>query len=227
MALLAESHITDEILLEAFEKIRMGEASPAKDPNTLLRYARHEAGHMFVAWKSGSPVHQVTIVGRGGAGGYMEDKQDEEKKPQTKKDLERDILISMSGRAAEIVYYGREEGLSTGVGASESIGGPGGDLPNASQKAIQIVRVYGMCDEIGQLALDELAVSHSPRPLTNKTLELAEKIVSNQLEAAIKLIESNRKTFDHFVDELMKHNRLDENQIASILGPLQNECEPL
>lgn len=221
MALLAESHITDEILLEAFEKIRHGEASPAKDPNILLRTARHEAGHTFVSWKNGSPVHQATIVGRGSAGGYMEPKQDEEKKPQTKRDIELQIRIAMGGRAAEIVYYGREGGLDTGVGGEK------GDLAIASRIAIAMVRDLGMCNEIGQLALDVLAVSNSPRPLANKTLELAEKIVSNQMEVAIKLIESNRKTFDHLVDELMKHNRLDEHQIASILGPLKNDCEPL
>lgn len=216
MALLVESHITDEILLEAFEKIRMGEASHSRDQETLLRTARHEAGHAFVNWKNGSPVYQVTIVGRGQAGGYMEGKADEEKRNYTKSEFENLIRVGMAGRAAEIVYYGKEEGLDTGASS---------DLQKASKIAIEMVRNYGMCDEIGQLELDVLTVSYSPRPLAEKTLMLAEKIVSNQMEIAIKLIENNQKIFDHFVDELMKHNRLDESQIASILKPLQNECE--
>ena len=164
MAALAGTSITDQILLEAFEKQRMGEASPCKNPEKLLRIARHEAGHTFVAWEGGTPVHQVTIVGRGGAGGYMEHKHDDDRDLHTKEDILRDIRVSMAGRAAELVCYGPEAGLSIGVGVPRAAGGGGGDLPTASQKAIQMVRVYGMDDEIGQLALDELTVQYSQRP---------------------------------------------------------------
>jgi cell division protease FtsH len=220
MAALAGSCITDEILLEAFEKQRMGEASPCKNPEKLLRIARHEAGHTFVAWKSGTPVHQVTIVGRGGAAGYMEHKYDDDRDLQTKEDFLREIRGKMAGRAAELVYYGAEAGLSVGVGVPKTIGGDGGDLPDASQIAIQMVRVYGMDSEIGQLAVDELTVANSQRPLAERTLLLAEKIVSEQLNAAKALIEADRDQFDHLVDELVKHNRLDEAQLTKLLGKL-------
>ncbi|MGB2865391.1 MAG: AAA family ATPase [Sedimentisphaerales bacterium] len=218
MAALSESAISDEILLEAFEKQRMGEASPCKNPEKLLRIARHEAGHTFVAWKSGEPVHQVTIVGRGGAGGYMEHKYDDNRDLRTKEDFLRDIRVSMAGRAAELVCYGPEAGLSIGVGASKAIGGRGGDLPTASQNAIQMVRVYGMDEEIGQLAVDELTVEYSQRPLAERTLLLAEKIVSEQLNIARALIEKNRSEFDRLVDELIKKNRLSEEDLVRILG---------
>ncbi|HPY49839.1 MAG TPA: AAA family ATPase [Sedimentisphaerales bacterium] len=218
MAALAGSTITDSILLEAFEKQRMGEALPCTNQTKLLRIARHEAGHTLVAWKSGTPVHQVTIVGRGGAGGYMERKHDDDRDLQTKEDLLRDIRISMAGRAAELVCYGPDAGLSIGVGAPRAIGGGGGDLPNASQRAIQMVRVYGMDEEIGQLALDELSVENSQRPLAEQTLMLAERIVSEQLDVARRLIETHRDEFDRLVDALVKHNRLDEAQLTELLG---------
>jgi ATP-dependent metalloprotease FtsH len=218
MAALAGSTITDSILLEAFEKQRMGEARPCKSQEKLLRIARHEAGHTLVAWKSGTPIHQVTIVGRGGAGGYMERKHDDDRDLQTKEDLLRDIRVSMAGRAAELVCYGPDSGLSVGVGAPRAVGGGGGDLPTASQKAIQMVRVYGMDDEIGQLAIDELSVEYSQRPLAERTFVLAEKIVSEQLNAAKELIEANRGQFDRLVDALIQHNRLDEAQLADLLG---------
>jgi ATP-dependent Zn protease len=132
----------------------------------------------------------------------------------------RDIRVSMAGRAAELVCYGPEAGLSIGVGAPRAVGGSGGDLPTASQKAIQMVRVYGMDAEIGQLAIDELTVEYSQRPLAERTLLLAEKLVSEQLNAAKTLIEENRDEFNHLVDELMKHNRLDETQLTILLGKL-------
>jgi len=219
MAALASSPVTDEILLEAFEKQRMGEASPCRDPEKLLRIARHEAGHAVVAWKSGMPIYQVTIIGRGGAGGYVEPRHDVEgQELHTKEDLLRDIRVSMAGRAAELVCYGREGGLSISVGAPIAAGGNGGDLPTASRKAIQMVRVYGMEKEIGQLAIDELAEQYSQRPLAERTLLLAERIVSEQLDAAKTVIEDNRAEFDRLVDELMKHNRLDETQLVNLLG---------
>jgi ATP-dependent metalloprotease FtsH len=210
MAALAGSTITDEILLEAFEKQRFGEVSPCKNQEKLLRIARHEAGHAFIAWKSGKPVYQVTIVGRGGTGGYAEPKHDAEgRNLRTKEDFLCDIRISMAGRAAELIYYGPEAGLSIDVGWSKNIGGPGGDLPSASQNAIQMVRVFGMDEEIGQLAVDELNVQYSQRPLAEQTLLLAEKIVSKQLNVARDLIEKNRDEFDRLVDELVKNIRID------------------
>jgi ATP-dependent metalloprotease FtsH len=225
MAALAGSTITDSILLEAFEKQRMGEALPCRNPEKLLRIARHEAGHTLVAWKSGTPVHQVTIVGRGGAGGYMERKHDDDRDLQTKNDLLRDIRISMAGRAAELVCYGPDAGLSIGVGAPRAVGGGGGDLPAASQKAIQMVRVYGMDEEIGQLAVDELSVENSQRPLAERTLLLAERIVSEQLDVARELIETHRDEFDRLVDELIAHNRLDEAQLVDLLGERPGPAE--
>jgi ATP-dependent Zn protease len=81
-----------------------------------------------------------------------------------------------------------------------------------------MVRVYGMDDEIGQLAIDELSVEYSQRPLAERTFVLAEKIVSEQLNAAKELIEANRGQFDRLVDALIQHNRLDEAQLADLLG---------
>ena len=222
MAALAQTPINDEILLEAFEKTRMGEASPTQNPDVLLRIARHEAGHTLVAWKLGSPVHQVTIVGRGGAGGYMEHKHQEENGIRSRVDLLRDICISMGGRAAELMCYGPDEGLSTGVGASRGIGGGGGDLPSATQRAIEMVRVYGMTEEFGQLAVDELFVQNSQRPLLEGTLKLAESIVSGQLERATALLQQYRDEYDRLVEHLMLHNKLNEQELESLLGS-QNE----
>jgi ATP-dependent Zn protease len=149
----------------------------------------------------------------------MESKHDDDERDlDTKEDFLADIRISMAGRAAEVICYGPDAGLSVGVGAPRAIGGAGGDLPTASQKAIQMVRVYGMNEEIGQLAVDELAVENSQRPLAERTLLLAEKIVSGQLSAAQNIIEENRDEFDRLVDELLKHNRLDETQLTKLLG---------
>lgn len=77
-----------------------------------------------------------------------------------------------------------------------------------------------MDSEIGQISLDSLAGPNSTYPLAEKTLALAEKIVSGQMKTAQATIEENRKAFDCLVDELIKHNQLDETQLTSLLGEL-------
>ena len=76
------------------------------------------------------------------------------------------IRVKMAGRAAELVYYGPEGGLSIGVGAvSNSAQTCKGDLPTATSCALLIVRYCGMDSEIGQISLDRLTHPNSTSPL--------------------------------------------------------------
>jgi ATP-dependent metalloprotease FtsH len=209
MAALAGSTITDEILVEAFEKQRFGEASPCNSPEKLLRTARHEAGHAYVAWRGGNPPYQVTIVGRDKTAGYMEGKADEDRVNYTKTEILQIIRECMGGRAAELVYYGKEEGLDTGASK---------DLEKATWWAKKMVSELGMTDNIGQIALNQLANRSGTFPLSEKTAHEVEVIVSKQLKEAFNLIEANKALFDKLVDELMKKNRLSEEDLVRILG---------
>ncbi len=221
MAALSSSTITDEILLEAFDKSRFGEQSPTKNMESLLRTARHEAGHAFIGWKLGRDIHSVTIIGRDRSGGHVEWKIPEEMATETKTQMLQFIRCCMAGRAAELVYYGDEDGLSMGVGmAFQARDKYEGDLPKATKIALQIVRGFGMDSEIGQISLDVLAERYSTYPMAEKSLALAEKIISEQMKIAQTLIEENREEFDRLVDELIKHNRLGEAQLTYLLGKL-------
>ena len=192
-----------------------------KDRETLLWIVRHEAGHAFIGWKLGRAIHNVTIIGRDGSGGHVEWKAKQEQSIMTKTQMLQRIACAMAGRAAELVYYGQEGGLSMGVGAaSQARDDYPGDLPKATQLALSIVRGYGMDSEIGQISLDVLAERYSTYPLAEKTLELAEKIISEQLNAAKTLIEENQDEFDSLVDELIKQNQLSEAQLTELLGKL-------
>jgi len=209
MAAQQASEITDEILEEAFEKIRMGEATATPDVETLRRIARHESGHALIEWLAGNAPVQVTIVGRGHAGGYMEKESEEERMIYTKKEIEQDICTSMGGRAAEIVYYGVEDGLSTGVSS---------DLQNATRLAQRMVRVFGMAEDFGQISLDGQQLHDGP--LAIKVNEAAERIVTKQLEIAIELLEKNREYLDLFSTKLLEKNRLTREDIEEILPSL-------
>jgi ATP-dependent metalloprotease FtsH len=208
MAAQAGQTVDDSLLEEAFEKIRMGEVRELPSPERLLRIARHEAGHAFVAWKGGNRVDQVTIVGRADAGGYMERKADEDRPFYVKAELEQLICETMAGRAAEIVCYGEENGLSTGVGS---------DLKDATKLALKMVREFGMGKDTGQIALEVFAGQNGALPFAEQIAQQVEAVISEQLREAVSLIEANRELFDTLVDELVERNRLSESELAKIL----------
>ena len=209
MAAQRASEITDGILEEAFEKIRIGEATGTPDQETLRRIARHESGHALIDWMGGNPPVQVTIVGRGHAGGYVEKESEEERMIYTKTELERSIRASMGGRAAEIVYYGADEGLSTGVSS---------DLQHATRMAQRMVREFGMAEDFGQVSLDSQLLRDGP--LAIRVNEAAERIIRGQLQAAVAMLQENREYLDTLSEKLLEQNRLTRDDLEAILPPL-------
>ncbi len=215
MAAQTGTSITDEMLEEAFEKARMGAATEAPDAKTLERIARHEAGHTLIAWLGGNLPVQVTIVGRGGAGGFMEREADEKRIIYTKPEIEQLIREAMGGRAAELLYYGEEEGLSTGVGS---------DLSHASQWAMRMVQEFGMDNGLGQFAMAEIARnSAGDGPLSARVARQAQRIVDEQLKQALALLQKNRPVLDALIAELLKKNRLTREEMREIFDRIQNK----
>jgi ATP-dependent metalloprotease FtsH len=206
MAARKGTTLTDALLEEAFEKFRMGEPGKAPDAATLERVARHEAGHALVGWFTGNRPVQVTIVGRGGAGGYVEKDAQEDKILYSRSELGSIIRQAMGGRAAEIIYYGKSEGQSTGVSS---------DLRVASRWAERMVREFGMSEAVGQLHIDERQLRDGP--LTVRVAEAAEAIVHAELDEAVRLLESHRSTMDRLVTELLARNRLTAQDLEALL----------
>ena len=210
MAAQAGACITDVMIEEAFEKARMGVANEAPNTKTLERIARHEAGHTLIAWLGGNQPIQVTIVGRGDAGGFMEREADEKRILYTKTEIEQLIREAMGGRAAELLYYGDEEGLSTGVSS---------DLSHASRWAARMVQEFGMDNGVGQIALADIT-GHSAAdgPVGARVARQARRIVDEQLKQALALLGKNRHDLDTLVAELLNKNRLTREEMKAILG---------
>ncbi len=199
--------VTDKIIEEAFESKRMGEARSGRaDEKTLLRIARHEAGHCLIGWLRGEKPVQISIMARGNAGGFVERVSDEEKMIHTKSDLEGMICQSMGGRAAEIIYYGENEGLSSGVS---------GDLKSATHYAGIMVQEYGMGEKTGQIYLGKEKMNNSQ--ISIDVITSIEKIINNQLEYGIKILTSNKEYMDKLISELLEKNRLTTAELELIL----------
>jgi cell division protease FtsH len=101
--------------------------------------AYHEAGHALVARKlaHADPVHKVSIVARGGMGGYTRLLPDEDRHLWSKTQFKDMLAVSMGGRVAEEIIF-----VDVTTGASN-------DLSTATNIARQMVTRYGMSDKLG------------------------------------------------------------------------------
>ncbi|MBM7561910.1 ATP-dependent zinc metalloprotease FtsH [Fusibacter tunisiensis] len=106
--------------------------------------AYHEAGHAVIAQllPETDPVHQVTIIPRGRAGGFTMQLPEEDRSYATKKGMERELIILLGGRVAESLVLGD---ISTGAQ---------NDLSRVTKIARSMVTKYAMSDNLGSMSYD-------------------------------------------------------------------------
>ena len=124
-------------------------AGPEKRSRVVPEHERkltayHEAGHAVVmhALPTHEPVHRITIVPRGHAGGMTISLPDEDHSYQSKRYMEEQIVSLLGGRAAEKLMLGD---ISTGAS---------NDIERASHIARKMVTAYGMSEKLGSIAFE-------------------------------------------------------------------------
>ena len=135
--------ITQTEIEEAAIKVVVGTEKKSKvmsDHEKKLT-AYHEAGHAicFYACDTQDPVHQISIIPRGMAGGYTMPLPTEDKGYRTRKEMEEDIVVDLGGRVAESLIMGD---ISNGAYS---------DIQKATKTATDMVVKYGMSDAIGPI----------------------------------------------------------------------------
>lgn len=205
--------VSDEVLEEAFETYNNGETKEW-DASLLERVARHEAGHAFICWQGGETPSYITIVARGGYGGYMQHADEEGKSLYTKEELMGKIRASLGGRAAELVYYGDKDGISTGAS---------GDLAAATEQARRIICTYGMNDEFGLAVIDGRTVQGGE--ISAKIQTAVNKILSEEMSKALKLISENKRAVDALVEQLLAKNHLSGDEIVKVFSQTYSHTE--
>jgi len=198
--------IDDVILDEAFEVYRHGEEKKWGH-EYLERVARHEAGHAYLCRLGGGTPDYLTIVARGGHGGYMEHADTETSPLHTKDVLLDRIRTSLGGRAAELVYYGDAGGVSTGAA---------GDLESATRIAKAMIIQYGMDDEFGLAALSREEAEKGP--LAAEIQRKINVILKEQMKQAVSLVNAGKNKVDNLVAALLDKNKLTRDEIDAILG---------
>lgn len=198
--------VDDAIFEEAFETFNYGDEKNW-DINELKKTAYHEAGHAFLSWYCGETPSYLTIVARGNHGGYMQYGDAETRGSYTKNMLLDRIRTALGGRASELVFFGDDEGLTTGAS---------GDLKTATNIAKSIVCNYGMDDAVGLAVIQENELSTGV--ILQQVREAVNQILQQELDFAKNILENNRSAIDKIVDELMRKNHLNTNEIDSIFS---------
>ena len=148
-ALLAARRNLNEIGMKEIEdamvKVTMGPEKKTRvrseKENRLVSY--HEAGHAVVSHylETQDPVHQISIVPRGMAGGYTMYRPTEDKNFMSKTEMEENIVSLLGGRVAEALIL---NDISTGAS---------NDIERATKIARSMVTKYGMSERVGALML--------------------------------------------------------------------------
>ena len=138
--------ITMAELEEAVLKVMMG---PEKKSRVVTEKERkltayHEAGHAISAryLKHVDPVHQITIIPRGGAGGLTIYRPQDDKSYRSRSDMFERIVTAMGGRVAEQLFL---DDISTGASS---------DIQQATGIAKAMVMQYGMSERLGPISFD-------------------------------------------------------------------------
>ncbi|MFR9068937.1 MAG: ATP-dependent zinc metalloprotease FtsH [Paraclostridium sp.] len=210
-----EKKIKMETIEEAITKVIAGVAKKSRvisEPERKLT-AYHEAGHAVCAHvlEHVSPVHQVTIVPRGRAGGFTMQLPVEDKFYATKNEMKENIIVLLGGRVAEELTL---DDISTGAS---------NDLERVSATARQMVTKYGMSSKLGPMTFgdseEEVFLGNSIGSKRNYSEEVAFEI-DNEIKDIVdvaykktkKLLQDNMDRLEYVAQALLVYETLDADQ---------------
>ena len=221
-ALLAARRNKHEInmteLEESIERVMAGPERKSKvmseDEKKLTAY--HEGGHALVGMllKHADPVHKVTIIPRGRAGGYTLMLPKEDRSYATRSELIDRLKVSMGGRVAEEIVLNE---ISTG--ASQ-------DIQQASRIVRAMIMQYGMSNVLGPVAYggDPAQQYYFGQPQKNYSEEVAreidkeiQKFMEEAYEACRTIINENRDKLDAIAKALIDKETLSAEELKQIV----------
>ena len=210
-----EKKIHMETIEEAITKVMVGVAKKSRVISEKDRKltAYHEAGHAICmhVLEHVSPVHQVTIVPRGRAGGFTMQLPVEDKFYATKNEMKENIVVLLGGRVAEELTL---DDISTGAS---------NDLERVSATARNMVTKYGMSEKLGPMTFgdsdDEVFLGNSFASKQNYSEEVAYeidkeigRIVDESYKQTKKILQDNMDRLEYVAKALLVYETLDAEQ---------------
>ena len=197
-------------------------AGPEKKSRVVIDRERrltayHEAGHAIVIHDlpTQDPVHEITIIPRGMAGGMTISLPQEDVTFQSRRELTERIAVCLGGRAAEQLALGD---ISTGAGS---------DLQKASAIARNMVTRYGMSDRLGNVVFDsghdEVFIGRSMAQTKNYSEEVA-ALIDEEVKALVDgayarcqaILTQRRHELDVVAEYLLQYENMDAKTFARV-----------
>ena len=197
-------------------------AGPEKKSRVVIRRERkltayHEAGHAIVIHDlpTQDPVHEITIIPRGMAGGMTISLPQEDVTFQSRQQLTEHIAVCLGGRAAEELVLGD---ISTGAGS---------DLRKASSIARNMVTRYGMSEKLGNVVFDsghdEVFIGRSMAQTKNYSEEVA-ALIDQEVKALIdgaydrcrEILSQRRSQLEVVANYLLKYENMDAGTFRQV-----------
>ncbi len=231
-ALLAARHDQKEIdmdnLEEAIDKVMAGPEKKSRiiSDEEKENTAYHEVGHALLAklLKNTDPLHKVSIIPRGMALGVTMTLPEKDHLTMKKSQLLDRITMTLGGRVAEEIVYGKE---SITTGASN-------DLEKVTSLARNMVTTYGMSEKMGNLQYgkseEHVFMGRDFGHTRDFSEEIAaeidkevKKIVDERYEIAKKLLSENRDMLEYISRTLLEEETIDEKRFVELMEKVESE----
>lgn len=180
--------------------------------------AYHEAGHAVATYycKTQDPVHQVSIIPRGMAGGYTMALPSEDRSYRSRTEMAEDIIVLLGGRVAEALILGD---ISTGAS---------NDIERATKTALSMVTKYGMSDNLGPICYgsenNEIFIGRDMGHIKNYSEQTAAEIdkeirliIQNSYKLTEKILSDHTDKLHEVAKYLFVHEKMDGDVFKSIM----------
>lgn len=216
-----KKEIGQEEIYESIEKVMLGPERKSRMMSEREKKitAYHEAGHALVAHAlpDSDPVHKVSIVSRGHAGGYTLKLPTEDRRLRTKAEFLAELAVSLGGRVAEQEIFGSEQ-ITTGAS---------NDLKQATRLAKNVVVRYGMSEALGPRTFgdhEELIFLGreitEQRDYSDKTAEQIDSeisgLINNAGKTAERVIKEQKNKLDLIAATLLRKETLEREEFEAL-----------
>lgn len=228
-ALIAARHgkkvVTQSDIRRAFVKVGIGTEKRSRVVSEEERRitAYHEAGHavLFEVLDKVDPVHSISIIPTGRAGGYTMPLPGKDNTFTTKRKLEQQITVALGGRAAEELFIG------------DITDGAFGDMQSVTSYARSMVTRLGMSDVLGPIQFgndnDEVFIGRDWGHTRNYGETIAglidseiKRIVDTAYQEAKQILEDNAEVMHKTAEVLLKYEKITGSQFRSLFEAQKN-----